>query len=52
MDNAGHDEELLGMASAVVSIQKLRIVWYMEYIAVPPSRLFAEAEFGWKIRKL
>ena len=75
--------ELFGIASAVVSIQKLKIVWYVEFsgkqttsqksksyfskkasskpqkryelslcIAVCPSRLFAGAEVGWKIREV
>ena len=31
MNSAGPDEELFGIASAVVSIQKLIIVWYVEF---------------------
>ena len=31
MDSAGLDEELFGIASAVVSIQKLIVVWYVEF---------------------
>ena len=31
MDNAGPDGELFGIASAVVSIEKLIIEWYVEF---------------------
>ena len=31
MDNAEYDGELFGIVSAVISIQKLIIVWYIEF---------------------
>ena len=33
--NAGPDRQLFGIASAVVSIQKLIIVWYVEFSGKP-----------------
>ena len=31
LDSAGCDGELFGIASAVISVQMLIIVWYMEF---------------------
>ena len=45
MNNAGLDEELCGIASAVISIQKLIIVWYVEFSRKQTTSQKARATF-------
>ena len=45
MDNAGLDEELFEIVSAVVSIQKLITVWYVEFSTERTASLKCESYF-------
>ena len=53
MDNAGHDREIFGIASAVVDCVECGVLVETVFLkAISPSRLFVETKFGWKIHKL